>query len=124
MMPWLGIFRRDYCAPPTTREKNECIPETSAVKILAVLEGEIAKLAAASDMIGGKSKNRQDMQPWTMFVIGVYVGAALVTLGFQTWMRLEECSGIGPCMVSLLKGVVWSVIWPVSWPVFVTGRLK
>ena len=55
------------------------------------------------------------MRPWVIFVAGMYAGAALVTLGFQTWVRLSNCYGVWPCMISLAKGVVWSAIWPASW---------
>jgi hypothetical protein len=58
---------------------------------------------------------------WAIFVVGIYAGAALLTLGFQTRVRLDQCSGIAPCAVSLAKGAIWSTIWPVSWPVYATG---
>jgi hypothetical protein len=54
----------------------------------------------------------------------MYAGAALVTLGFQTWVRLEQCSGIGPCATTVAKGIVWSAIWPASWPVYAAGKFK
>ena len=61
------------------------------------------------------------MPRWAIFVVGMYVGAALLTLGFQTWLRLNQCSGLQPCAVSLAKGAVWSTIWPGSWPVYAAG---
>jgi hypothetical protein len=64
------------------------------------------------------------MPRWVIFVVGMYAGAALVTLGFQTWVRLEQCSGIEPCAVSLAKGAVWSAIWPASWPVYAAAKFK
>jgi hypothetical protein len=64
------------------------------------------------------------MPRWVIFVVGMYAVAALVTLGFQTWVRLEQCSGIAPCTVSLAKGAVWSAIWPASWPVYAAGKYK
>jgi hypothetical protein len=64
------------------------------------------------------------MPRWVIFVVGMYTGAGLVTLGFQTWVRLEQCSGIAPCAVSLVKGAAWSAIWPASWPVYVAGKFK
>jgi hypothetical protein len=56
-----------------------------------------------------------------IFVVGMYTGAALVTAGFQTYVRSNQCSGSRPCAVSFAKGAVWSAIWPVYWPVYVTG---
>ena len=56
------------------------------------------------------------MPHWAIFVLGICTGAALVTLGFQTWVRLDY-SGSGSRVVSLAKGAVWSTIWPVSWVV-------
>jgi hypothetical protein len=32
---------------------------------------------------------------WAIFVLGIYTGAAFVTLGFQTWVRLDDDSRIG-----------------------------
>jgi hypothetical protein len=61
------------------------------------------------------------MPPWAIFLLGMYAGAALVTLGFQTYVRSIECSGSADCGISLLKGAVWSTIWPVSWMVYVAG---
>jgi hypothetical protein len=61
------------------------------------------------------------MPHWAIFVVGMYVGAAVVTLGFQTYVRLDHCSGYRSCTLSLAKGVVWSAIWPASWPVYVAG---
>ena len=61
------------------------------------------------------------MSRWIVFLIGVYVGAALVTLGFQSYVRLQRCAGTRACTVSLAKGAVWSTIWPASWPVYVSG---
>jgi hypothetical protein len=61
------------------------------------------------------------MPDWAIFVIGMHAGAAMVTLGFQTYVRLDQCSGFGACTVNLAKGVVWSTIWPASWPVYVAG---
>jgi hypothetical protein len=61
------------------------------------------------------------MQRWMIFVIGMYVGAGLVTLAFQTSIRLQQCSGTAPCAVRLAKGVVWSAVWPASWTVYVAG---
>jgi hypothetical protein len=61
---------------------------------------------------------------WAIFVLGAYVGAALVTFGFQTYVRSDECSGYGPCAISLAKGVVWSAIWPASWSVYIAGMKR
>jgi hypothetical protein len=58
---------------------------------------------------------------WLIFFAGVYVGAGLVTLGFQTYVRWPYCAGYTACAVSLAKGAVWSAIWPASWPVYVAG---
>jgi hypothetical protein len=63
----------------------------------------------------------QPMPRWAIFVIGMYAGAALLTLGFQSYVRLDQCSGAAPCAISLAKGAVWSTIWPVSWPVYAAG---
>jgi hypothetical protein len=40
---------------------------------------------------------------WAVFVAGMYVGAAVVTFGFQTYIRLDHCSGYRACAVSLAK---------------------
>jgi hypothetical protein len=58
---------------------------------------------------------------WVMFVMGTYAGGALLTLGFQTWLRLDQCFGIASCAVSLAKGVLWSTNWPAFWPVYAAG---
>jgi hypothetical protein len=61
---------------------------------------------------------------WAIFVVGMYAGAALLTLGFQTYVRLEQCSGYTACTASVAKGVVWSAIWPASWPVYAAGFIR
>ena len=53
--------------------------------------------------------------------VSVYAGAALVTVGFQIYVRSEKCFGYRACAVSLAKGAVWSAIWPVLWPVYLAG---
>jgi hypothetical protein len=58
---------------------------------------------------------------WAVFLVGMYAGAAVVTFGFQTYVRLEYCSGYRTCVVSLAKGAVWSTIWPASWLVYTAG---
>jgi hypothetical protein len=71
-----------------------------------------------------RSESQYRMRPmprWAVFVAGMYAGAALVTFGFQTYVRLDACSGYGACAVSLAKGAVWSTIWPASWPVYAAG---
>jgi hypothetical protein len=57
----------------------------------------------------------------TIFVLGMYVGAAVLTFGFQTYVRLDQCSGSRACAISIAKGLVWSAVWPASWPVFAAG---
>jgi hypothetical protein len=47
----------------------------------------------------------------------VYVALALLTLIFQVYVRIPQCSG-NECAASLGKAVVWSVIWPASWIVY------
>lgn len=46
-----------------------------------------------------------------------YVAAALLTFLFQVYVRLGQCTGFGPCAISLVKGAVWSAVWPIYWPV-------
>ena len=58
---------------------------------------------------------------WAVFLLGAYVGAGLVTFGFQSYIRLGQCSGYASCAVSLAKGAVWSMFWPASWPVYAAG---
>jgi hypothetical protein len=48
------------------------------------------------------------MPRWAIFIVGMYAGAAVVTLGFQTYVRLDHCSGYRACAVSLAKGAMWS----------------
>jgi hypothetical protein len=61
------------------------------------------------------------MPRWAIFLVGAYVIVALVTLGFQTYVRWDACSGYKACAVSFAKGAVWSAIWPASWPVYLAG---
>jgi len=58
---------------------------------------------------------------WAILLLGMYAGAGLLTLGFQTYVRLDQCSGYTPCTISIAKGVAWSALWPASWPVYVVG---
>lgn len=57
----------------------------------------------------------------TIFALGVYAGAALLTFGFTTYVRLHQCSASPPCAVILAKGAVWSAIWPIFWPRYLRG---
>lgn len=47
----------------------------------------------------------------------VYVALAVLTLIFQVYVRMPQCSGT-ECAASMGKAVVWSVIWPASWFVY------
>jgi hypothetical protein len=67
------------------------------------------------------SSKLRDMPRLAIFLLGIYIGAALVTLGFQTYVRLHQCSELTDCAISLVKGTIWSAIWPASWPVYVAG---
>jgi len=46
---------------------------------------------------------------------------AVGTLFYQFYMRWQQCSGLGDCILSSAKAVVWSVIWPVYWPLYLWG---
>ena len=48
-------------------------------------------------------------------LIGLYIGAACLTLIFQTYVRSSQCTGVSNCAFSLARGTVWSVIWPIFW---------
>ena len=51
-------------------------------------------------------------------LIGLYIGAACLTLIFQTYVRSVQCAGVSNCGFSLARGAAWSVIWPTFWAVF------
>jgi hypothetical protein len=71
-----------------------------------------ARTQAAIDRLGQQA--RRSRLRWATFAVGIYAGAALLTFGFQTWVRLDQC-GTAPCAFSLAKGAVWSAIWPIYW---------
>jgi len=54
------------------------------------------------------------------FVIA-YVLLGLLTLCFQVYVRLQECTGPTNCATSLGKGFVWSIVWPASWVAYGAG---
>jgi hypothetical protein len=54
--------------------------------------------------------------------IAAYGVVALLTFLFQVWTRLPLCEGMGPCALSLLKGLVWSLIWPTYWVVYLLSH--
>jgi len=58
---------------------------------------------------------------WVILLIAIYAGIGLLTLGFQTFLRLDQCSGSRACAISIAKGVVWSAVWPAYWPVYAAG---
>jgi hypothetical protein len=58
---------------------------------------------------------------WAIFVFIVYAVAALLTLGYQTYIRLDQCAGLRACAISIAKGVIWSTVWPAYWPVYAAG---
>src|SRR5262249_14491600 len=51
-------------------------------------------------------------------VVGLYIGAACLTLIFQTYVRSSQCAGLSNCGFSLAKGAAWSVTWPVFWAAY------
>jgi len=52
---------------------------------------------------------------------GSYGVLAAATLVFQTVIRLQECTGLAACTVSLVKAVPWSVAWPFYWVFYLNG---
>jgi hypothetical protein len=57
-----------------------------------------------------------------MFIVwGSYAVLAVVTLVFQVVIRLQECSGVAGCAVSLGKALPWSVLWPFFWVFYLNG---
>jgi hypothetical protein len=81
-------------------------------------------VAGASAQAAAKSDTMKSIPRWAMFLLGIYAGAALLTLGFQIYVRLYQCSGYSACAISIAKGAAWSVIWPASWPVYATGFIR
>jgi hypothetical protein len=47
-----------------------------------------------------------------------YAGGCLLTLVFQVAIRLPDCTGLGPCALTLAKGSFWSLIWPLYWEIY------
>jgi hypothetical protein len=58
---------------------------------------------------------------WAILAIAIYVLVGLLTLGFLTYVRLDQCSGARACVTSVAKAVVWSSVWPAYWPVYAAG---
>ena len=54
---------------------------------------------------------------WAYVVIGV------LTLIFELYVRIPQCTGAGSCAVSLGKGLVWSIVWPLGWAVYLKGAV-
>ena len=48
-------------------------------------------------------------------VLALYAVIGLQAFLFQAFMRLQQCSGAGECVLSLMKGFIWSLLWPVYW---------
>lgn len=48
-------------------------------------------------------------------ITALYAIAGAQAFIFQAFIRLQECSGLVHCSVSLTKGFVWSVMWPIYW---------
>ena len=55
------------------------------------------------------------MRKTLKMLIGLYIGAACLTLIFQTYVRSSQCAGLSNCGFSLARGAAWSVIWPGFW---------
>jgi hypothetical protein len=70
---------------------------------------------------GARSSTIKSIPRWAIFVLGMYAGAALLTLAFQTYVRLEQCFSARACAISVAKGAAWSTVWPASWPVYAAG---
>jgi hypothetical protein len=54
-------------------------------------------------------------------LIGLYIGAACLTLIFVTHVRSSRCAGVSDCGFSLAKGTAWSVIWPAFWALYLNA---
>jgi hypothetical protein len=57
---------------------------------------------------------------WGKIVGWTYVGAGALTLAFQVYVRLPQCTGVG-CTTSISKGLVWSIVWPLGWVAYFFG---
>lgn len=58
-----------------------------------------------------------DIVRWVLLAYSV-IGAG--TLLFQFYIRWGQCTGLGDCLLSSAKAVVWSLIWPVYWPFYLS----
>jgi hypothetical protein len=47
--------------------------------------------------------------------LALYAVVGLHAFIFQAFIRLQQCSGAGECVLSLMKGLIWSLLWPVYW---------
>lgn len=61
------------------------------------------------------------MSTTTRKVIWAYVIVGVLTLIFEIYVRLPQCSGTSACAVSFGKGVIWSIVWPLGWIVYLKG---
>jgi hypothetical protein len=50
-----------------------------------------------------------------------YLIIAACTLARQTLPRLTACDGFPLCVVSFVKGAIWSLIWPFYWINYATN---
>jgi hypothetical protein len=50
-----------------------------------------------------------------------YAAFGAVTLPFQIFVRLQQCTDMGGCLLSVAKGIVWSVLWTANWVLYVAG---
>jgi hypothetical protein len=57
------------------------------------------------------------------FCLTAYGIAAVLTVVFETFIRLRACADTGGCTISLVKGFVWSIVWPAGWIVYLKGML-
>jgi hypothetical protein len=58
---------------------------------------------------------------WAILFGLVYAGLAVLTVAFQTYVRLHQCSGGAGCVISMGKAVAWSAVWPAYWPIYAAG---
>jgi hypothetical protein len=68
-------------------------------------------------IFGPKPDGAKPFPGWAIFLVAVYAGLGLRTLGLQTYVRgsMFRQSSV---RISVAKAVVWSTVWPAYWAVY------
>src|SRR5690349_20832795 len=104
--PWGGAVLEREAAVPTGLDKD-----------LEGVDGQVTATAEMQWLVPPGMVLRPALQASTV-ANRAYMGLAVLTLIVQVWIRLQHCSGMAGCALSVAKAPLWAAFWPLFWPIY------